>query len=64
MAKNDRNGGVRQGGISKSLAEYVHTVCASSLYSRLCMKMLSFLFVRVWTMLRTLYLSCGIPFPV
>ena len=32
--------------------------------SRLCMKMSSFLFVRVWTMPRTIYLPCGIPFPV
>ena len=39
-------------------------LCASSMYSRLCMKMLSFLFVRAWAMLRTSYLSCGIPFPV
>ena len=31
-------------------------VCASSMYSRLCMKMLSFLFVRTWAMLRILYL--------
>ena len=27
------------------------------MYSRLCMKMLSFLFVRAWTMPRVLYLS-------
>ena len=32
--------------------------------SRLCMKMSSFLFVRTWAMPRTLYLSCGILFPV
>ena len=38
--------------------------CASSMYSRICMKMLSFLFVRSWAMPRMLYLSCGIPFPV
>ena len=38
------------------------TVCA--LYCHLCIKMLSFLFVRVLTMPRILNLSCGIPFPV
>merc|ERR1711954_548160 len=32
--------------------------------SRLCMKMLSFLFVCAWAMPRILYLSCGVPFPV
>ena len=32
--------------------------------SRVCMKMLSFLFVRAWAMPRILYLSCGIQFPV
>ena len=32
--------------------------------SRLCMKMLSFLFWRAWAMPRILYLSCGVPFPV
>ena len=32
--------------------------------SRLCMKMLSFLFVYIWAMPRILYLSCGIPFSV
>ena len=32
--------------------------------SRLCMKMLSFLFVRAWAMPRILYLSCGVPFPI
>merc|ERR1719206_114627 len=37
-------------------------VCASSMYSRLCMKMSSFLFVRACTVPRMLYLSCGIPF--
>ena len=37
------------------------TMCALSMYSRLCMKMSSFLFVLVWTMQRILYLSCGIP---
>ena len=30
-------------------------------YIRLCMKMLSFLFVCAWAMPRILYLSCGIP---
>ena len=61
--KNDRNGGAWQSGISKSLAEYdQHS--ASSMYSRLCMIMSSFLFVRVWAIPRTLYISCGIPFPV
>ena len=47
-------------------AEYVqrHVWCASSMYSRLCMKMLIFLFVRACAMQRILYLSCGIPFPV
>ena len=39
-------------------------VCASSMNSRLCMKMLSFLFVRAWVMPRTLYLPCGDPFPI
>ena len=41
-------------------------VCASSMYSRLCMKMSSFLFVRACAMPYTLYLSCGIllSFPV
>ena len=39
-------------------------VYASSMYSRLCMKMWSFLFVRVWATPRILYLSYGIPFPV
>ena len=32
--------------------------------SRLCMKMLSFLFVFAWAMPRILYSSCGIQFPV
>ena len=41
-----------------------NTMCTSSMYSRLCMDMLSFLFVRVWTMPHILYLSCGIPFSV
>ena len=40
------------------------TVCALSIYSRLCIKMSSFLFVRTWAMPRILYPSCGIPFPV
>ena len=39
-------------------------VCASSMYSRLCMKMSSFLFVRACAMPRMLYLSCGIPYQV
>ena len=39
-------------------------VCALSMYSRLCMKMSSFLFVRACAVPRMLYLSCGIPFPV
>ena len=39
-------------------------VCASSMYSRLCTKMSSFLFVHAWAMPRILYLLCGIPFPV
>ena len=39
-------------------------VCASSIYSRLCMKMSSFLLVRACAMPRMLYISCGIPFPV
>ena len=39
-------------------------VCGLSMYSRLCMKMSSFLFVRPWAMPHILYLSCGIPFPV
>ena len=39
-------------------------LCASSIYSHLCMKMLSFLFVRTWAMPRILYLSCGILFLV
>ena len=36
-------------------------LCASSMYSRLCMKMSSFLFVRAWSMSHILYSSCGIP---
>ena len=32
--------------------------------SRLCMKMLSFLFLCTWAMPRISYSSCGIPFPV
>ena len=40
-------------------------MCASSMYSRLCMKMLILLFVRACAMPRMLYLSYGIiPFPV
>ena len=39
-------------------------LCALSMYSRLCMKMTSFLFLHIWTMPRIFYLSCGIPFPV
>ena len=39
-------------------------LCASSMYSRLCMTMLSFLFARAWTMPHISFLSCGIPFPV
>ena len=39
-------------------------VCASSMYSRLCMKMSSFLFVRSCAIPRVLYLSCAIPFLV
>ena len=39
-------------------------VCASSMYSRLCMKVSSFLFVRACAVPRMLNLSCGIPFPV
>ena len=38
--------------------------CASPMYSRLCMKMLSFLFVHAWAMPWILHLSCGIQFPV
>ena len=37
---------------------------ALSMYSRLCMKMSSFLIVRACAMPRMSYLSCGIPFPV
>ena len=40
------------------------SVCASSMYSRLCMKMFSILFLRARALPRMLYLSCGIPFPV
>jgi len=36
-------------------------MCNSSIYSRLCMKMMFFLFVLAWAMPRILYLSCGIP---
>ena len=47
------------------------TMWALSIYSRLCMKMLSFLFVRTWAMLRVYYvyhvefhfrcnISCGV----
>ena len=39
-------------------------VCASSMYSRLCMKMLFFLFLRTCVMPHMLCISCGIPFPV
>ena len=39
-------------------------MCASSMYSHVCMKMSSFLFVRAWAMPHTSYLSCGIPFTV
>ena len=39
-------------------------VCASSMYRRLCMKMSSFLFVRVCAMPRISYLLCEVPFPV
>ena len=39
-------------------------MCASSMQSHLCLKMLSFLLLRAWTMPRKIYLSCGIPFPV
>ena len=45
--KNDRNGGIGQSGISKSLVNMSSAMCALSKCSRLCMKMLSFLFVRV-----------------
>ena len=38
-------------------------VCALPMYSRLCVKMLSFLCVRAWAMPRILYLLFGIPFP-
>ena len=40
------------------------SVCASSMFSCLCLKMLSSMFVRAWAMPRILYLSCGIPFLV
>ena len=39
-------------------------MCGSSMYSRLCMKMSSFLFLHTRALPRMLYLSCGIPFPV
>ena len=39
-------------------------LCASSIYSCLDMKMLSFLSVHTWAIPRTSYLSYGIPFPV
>ena len=39
-------------------------VCASSIYSRHCLKLSSFLFERAWEMPRKLHLSFGIPFPV
>ena len=39
-------------------------MCVLSIYSPLCMKMLSFQFVRAWSMPRISYLSCRIPFPV
>ena len=52
-----------QSGISKSLAEYIQRlVCFVNVQSSLH-KMLSLLFVLVWTMPRISYLSCGIPFP-
>ena len=40
------------------------SVCASSMSSCLCLKMLSFMFVRAWAMPLILYLSWGIPFLV
>ena len=64
LRKNDRNGGISPSGISKSLAEYVqHPVCFINVQTSF-MKISSFLFVRLWTMPRILYSSCGIPFPV
>ena len=39
-------------------------MCASSMYSRLCMKMLSFLLLRARALPRMLYLLCRMPFPV
>ena len=45
-------------------AEYVQRRVRLSMYSRLCMKMSSFLFERACAMPRMVYLSCGIPFPV
>ena len=48
---------------TKSQKKY-SAVCASSMYSCLCMKMSSFLFVRACAKPRMVYLSCGIPFPV
>ena len=39
-------------------------VCVVSMYSRLYLKMLFFLFMLAWAILRVLYLSCEIPFRV
>ena len=52
------------GGSSQSVAYMFSAVCASSVYSRVCMKLSSFLFVRPSVMPRMVYLSCGNPFPV
>ena len=37
-------------------------MCALSMYSHLCKKMLTFMLVRAWAMRQRLNLSCGIPF--
>ena len=53
-----------KGRIGGAVGNLFSAVCALSIYSRLCMKMSSFLFVRACAMPRLLNLSCGIPFPV
>ena len=59
LKKNDRNGGVWQSGISKSLAEYVQRcVCFVNVQSFLHEN------VVFSVCARTSYLSGGIPFPV
>ena len=63
--KNDRNGGIWQSGISKSLAEYFQRhVRFVNVQSSLHENVIFSVCAHIWTMPRILYLSCGIPFPV